>query len=112
MRPSFACRGARRPCLGRLCGSRRERSRGLVLLDGRIYRTCGLEGKITTPAAAGPVFLEGSATLFVLFRLANRAVEKVRIVSAGCDLDAGGLPFIVLDSVRPPESVALLSSTL
>ena len=74
------------------------------------YRTCGLEGKITTPAAAGPVLLEGSATLFVLFRLANRAVEKVRIVSAGCDLDAGGLPFIVLDSVRPPESVALLSS--
>ncbi|MCU1259297.1 MAG: lyase domain protein repeat-containing protein [Bryobacterales bacterium] len=74
------------------------------------YRGCGLEGRITTPVAAGPVLLEGSSTLVVLFRVANRAVEKVRMASAGCDLDAGGLPFIILDGVKPGESVALLST--
>jgi hypothetical protein len=74
------------------------------------YRGCGLEGKIAGPIAAGPVLLEGSSTLVVLFRVVNGAVEKVRTVSGGCELDAGGLPFIQLDGVNAAESVALLSS--
>lgn len=54
--------------------------------------------------------LEGSSTLIVLFRIANHAVEKTRTVSADCELDAGGLPFIQLQGVSASESVALLSS--
>jgi hypothetical protein len=73
-------------------------------------RGCGLEGRIAGPIAAGPVLLEGSSTLVVLFRIANRAVDKARTVSGDCELDAGGLPFIQLDGVKPAESVALLSS--
>jgi HEAT repeats len=73
-------------------------------------RGCGLEGRIGTPLAAGPVLLEGSSTLVVLFRIANHAVDKTRTVSGGCELDAGGLPFIELDGVKPSESIALLSS--
>ncbi len=73
-------------------------------------RGCGLEGKSVRSAAAGPVLLEGSPTLVVLFRVENRGVEKVRTVSGDCELDAGGLSFIELDNVRPAESVGLLIS--
>jgi HEAT repeat protein len=37
-------------------------------------------------------------------------VEKTFPVSGDCELDGGGLPFIQLTGVRPPESVALLTS--
>lgn len=73
-------------------------------------RGCGLEGRITTPIASGPVLLEGSSTLVVLLRIANHSVDKVRAVSGGCDLDAGNLPFIELEGVNPAESVALLQT--
>jgi hypothetical protein len=75
------------------------------------YRGCALEG--SRPAANidnGPVMLEGSSTLVVLFRISNHAVDKMRMVSGDCGLDAGGLPFIYLTGVRPAESIALLES--
>jgi HEAT repeats len=75
------------------------------------YRGCTLEGG--TPAGVlnnGPVMLEGSSTLVVLYRISNHTVDKMRMVSGDCALDGGGLPFIYLTGVRPAESVALLES--
>lgn len=46
----------------------------------------------------------------VLVRVDQGAVEKIRFVSAGCCLDAGGLPFTWLTGVEPDDSVAWLSS--
>jgi HEAT repeats len=76
------------------------------------YRGCALEGQnhMVGAVTTGPVMLEGSSTLVVLYRLANRAVDKTRSVSGDCELDGGGLPFILLTGVRPAESVALLES--
>lgn len=56
------------------------------------------------------VRLEGPDTLVVLFRFDNRALDRVRISSIGCQFDAGGLPFILLTGVQPAQSIELLSS--
>jgi hypothetical protein len=62
--------------------------------------------------ASGPVKLEGPDTLLVLFRVANRTVERIRMFSEGCELDAGGRPVRWIDGVGPADSVALLESFL
>jgi hypothetical protein len=54
--------------------------------------------------------LEGSENLLVLFRVENQAVEKVRVFSADCQINAGGRTVYWLTQVRPAASVALLSS--
>ncbi len=80
---------------------------------------CRLEGSKNTsmninsgegPGQAGLVWLEGPSHFFVLFRIAQKRVDKIRSYSEDCELDAGGLPFIWLMDVRPAESVALLSA--
>lgn len=73
---------------------------------------CRLEGgtiSTAAPPAAAAVKLEDSTHLLVLFRVEQRKVGKIRTFAEDCPLDAGGLPFIWLTDVRPPESVALLS---
>ncbi len=78
------------------------------------YRGCALEGdrKQMVGANSGPVMLGGSSTLAVLYRIEHHEVSKTRTVSGDCDLDAGGLPFLVLTGVRPADSVAFLESTM
>ncbi len=79
---------------------------------------CGLEPSTggartpTTPAAPpqGPVKLEGSDQLVVLFRVVDKQVERVRTFSEDCALDAGGRTVHWLQGVRPADSVALLGS--
>jgi hypothetical protein len=56
------------------------------------------------------VSLEGATTLSVLFRVAEGRVERVRMFSRECELDAGGLPVRWLEQVRPADSIALLAS--
>ena len=58
----------------------------------------------------GPVKLEGADTMIVLFRVVNRQVERVRVFSEDCQLDAGGREITWLTGVKPAESVALLES--
>jgi len=58
------------------------------------------------------VKLEGGDTLFVFFRIESRAVERIRMFSEGCSIDAGGLPVTWLQGVTSADSVALLSRTL
>jgi len=54
--------------------------------------------------------LEGDETILVLFRAEQGRLERIRSYSAGCALDAGGLPVVWLTDVRPAESVKLLRS--
>ncbi len=50
------------------------------------------------------------SAMTILFRIADNRIDKIRAYSSYCELDAGNLPFIWLDDVRPSESVALLES--
>ena len=81
---------------------------------------CGLEpsGDAVRSAAApvqgaqGPIKLEGSDQLVVLFRSVDKQVERVRTFSEDCALDAGGRTVHWLQNVRPADSVALLGSLI
>ena len=50
------------------------------------------------------------ASINVLVRIDQGAVDKVRFIGTGCRLDAGGLPFTWLTGVKAEESLAWLSS--
>ena len=86
--------------------------------DGAGCGTCRLEndhnnwtsGSKSGDMAAGSVKLEGSRRLVVLFRLEAKQVDRIRVASEDCTLDAGGLPFLWLTGVKPSESVALLTT--
>ncbi len=61
---------------------------------------------------AGAVKLEGADTMILLFRVVNRQVERVRVFSEDCQLDAGGREVRWLTGVKPVESIALLESLI
>ena len=87
---------------------------------GTCCGNCRIEPSDTTTAArqspapsstpTGPIKLEGSDRMVLLFRIADRQVERVRAFSEDCELDAGGRQVTWLQDVRPAESVALLES--
>jgi hypothetical protein len=60
----------------------------------------------------GAIKLEGPDAMVVLFRVVNRQVERIRVFSEDCALDAGGREVTWLTGVRPAESVALLESLI
>jgi hypothetical protein len=77
--------------------------------------TCRLENSehginVTRNDSTGPVMLEGSREIAILFRAENHQITKIRVASTECTLDAGGLPFLWLTNVKPAESVAFLST--
>jgi HEAT repeat protein len=47
--------------------------------------------------------------LYVLFRFEKGEILKVRMVGAGCHLNAGGVNFAWLENVKPEESIAYLA---
>jgi HEAT repeat protein len=57
----------------------------------------------TTDNAGAP-----APMVYVLFRLDQGEVKKVRMARAGCTLDAGGVPFEWLTEVQADESIAFL----
>jgi hypothetical protein len=73
---------------------------------------CRLEqvsGDRTNPAApVGPIKLEPSPLLMVLFRVQDRQLQRIRTFSADCELDGGGLPFYWFENVQASQSVAYL----
>ncbi len=77
---------------------------------------CSLEGRSVTvttgTSASGPVQLEGSDSIAVLFRVESNAVEKVHVYSLGCQLDAGGLPFVWVTGVPANASVQFLQKLI
>ncbi len=58
--------------------------------------------------AGGAVKLEGSDRIVVLYRIADRRVDRIRVFSEDCELDAGGRAVHWLENVQPADSVALL----
>jgi hypothetical protein len=90
---------------------------GMCQLEDR-DRTSGASASGTASTTTGqrapaqPIKLEGSQTFAVLFRIASRQIDKLRVFSADCELDAGGRTVHVLTGVRPAESVAFLESLL
>lgn len=92
-------------------------SGSVVSGDGSCCGACRLEpgsySTTLTPRAGadgGPLKLEGSDRMVVLFRVADRRVERIRAFSEDCRLDAGGRPVRWIDNVRPWDSIALLES--
>jgi HEAT repeat protein len=75
------------------CGCRLEGERGTVLNNSQ---------------SKTPVRLEGSDGIAVLFRVVSGSVEKIRVYSLSCSLDAGGLPFIWLTGVPGNASLMYL----
>jgi hypothetical protein len=67
--------------------------------------SCDWSGVVRT---TGPVRLEGGGGMTVLFRIAERRVDKVRVFSDRCEFDAGGRPVQWLNNVDPAESVRVL----
>ncbi|HEV2349275.1 MAG TPA: HEAT repeat domain-containing protein [Terriglobia bacterium] len=80
---------------------------------GAVRGGCALEGdhgfNMNSNDSSG-TDLEGPANLWILLRVSERKVGKIRTFSEDCELNAGGLPFIWLTDVKPAENVALLSS--
>jgi hypothetical protein len=79
----------------------------------RCCRGCALEGEragVTVASSApGPVSLESPGYIFILFRIEQHAVDRIRTFSADCELDGGGLPVHWLTDVPAGESITLLS---
>jgi len=61
-------------------------------------------------ATAGVVHLEPPDHAVILFRVENNALDRIRVLSPNCEIDAGGVPMHWLNDVQPAQSVALLVS--
>ena len=80
---------------------------------GSSCRGCALEGERRREVQGrgdDPVELEGSDRIRVLLRAENGRVGKIRTFSEDCPVDAGGMPLVWIEDVRPADSVALLSA--
>jgi hypothetical protein len=69
---------------------------------------CDWNGSGSRPPSTS-VKLAGPDTLFVFYRVEQRAVNRIRIFSEGCTIDAGGLPVTWITGVAVPQSVTLLT---
>jgi hypothetical protein len=58
----------------------------------------------------GNARLEGPADLAILYRAENARIGKIRVISEGCAIDAGGLSVTWLTGVPPADSIKLLES--
>lgn len=96
-------------------------SGSVIMVDGQnCCSTCRLEPSSSqssssaarTQSSVAPIQLEAPSQMAVLFRVADKQVERVRIFSSDCELDAGGRPVVWLENVRPADSIALLESLI
>jgi len=83
---------------------------GCPLERGTPEGVTGARGTPTASNAAPLVRLEPPDRAYVMFRVLDRQVERIRVFTEGCELDAGGRVVRWLESVRPAESVELLAS--
>jgi hypothetical protein len=77
-------------------------------------RTCHLEpgasNAINLTRTLDPIRLESGDVFFVLYRIEQGQVNRIRSFSDDCPLDAGGRTLHWLTGVRPADSVAVLSA--
>jgi HEAT repeat protein len=57
-----------------------------------------------------PVRLEGPESVMILYRVEDKAVQRIRMISPDCELDAGGRAVLWLDGVNGADSVRLLTT--
>jgi hypothetical protein len=101
----------------RFCCGETWISDGVVITNGRLA-TCGLEPgdrNVRTSQGQpvqnqGPIRLEGPETMVVLYRVEEKAVQKIRIFSPDCELDAGGRTIQWLEGVNGADSITLLGT--
>jgi hypothetical protein len=79
--------------------NRSDRESGCWSVDGTNGRT-----------RVGPLKLEGPDTVMVLYRIAGKDVQQIRVASPECPLDAGGLTLHWFTGVRPADSVDYLET--
>ena len=72
----------------------------------------GVASAVSTTRQDRGTLLEAGDSFFVLYRVENRQVERIRIFSEACPLDAGGRTLHWLTGVREEDSVAFLNSFL
>lgn len=77
--------------------------------------TCRLERSSSTSMSTrapqpGIVRLEGSGLMTVMLRVSERRIERVRVFSEECHLDAGGKPVVWIENVTPSDSIAFLET--
>ena len=58
---------------------------------------------------AATVHLEGPREFYILYRIHESRIERIRTFSPDCVIDAGNAPFLWLTEVNPAESVAFLA---
>ena len=66
------------------------------------------EGHPAFPVPSGPVHLEAGTTLTVFMRLLDKRIERMRVLSDDCPVDAGGRDVKWLTGVSGADSVAFL----
>ena len=76
---------------------------------------CSLESDADTNhtvrgPASGVEHLEAPQEMVVFLRAAEHSVTRIRVLTPGCEVDAGGLRVLWLSDVRPAESVTLLAT--
>jgi HEAT repeat protein len=78
------------------------------------YAGCSLEGRTaacaTPPASPAPVYLEGPKQVYVFYRIDRSQVDRVRVFSPDCSIDAGGLTLYWFSDVQPAASIAYLAA--
>ena len=82
-----------------------------VAVNGRDREAgCWASDGISGRTRVGPLKLEGPDTIFVLYRIAGRGVQQIRLASPECPLDTGGLTLYWLTGVRAADSVDWLAT--
>jgi len=69
---------------------------------------CSLEDGWQRSAESGTIHLEEPGAISVLYRVSNDGVEKVRVFSIDCQIDAGGKAVVWLTGVPADASIAWL----
>ena len=79
---------------------------------GNCCGRCRLDGGsgVSMSQADSRVSLEPPTEFLVLARVDGGAVMRLRTFTPDCDIDAGGMPIVWLDDVRPDDSIAWLAT--
>jgi HEAT repeat protein len=86
---------------GDCCGTcRLERGSGVTMTTG------------DTASRGTRIALEPPTEFLVLARYEGGTLTRIRTFTPDCDVDAGGLPLVWLDDVKPDDSVAWLTSII
>ena len=72
----------------------------------------GVASAVTAMREDRPTLLESGDSFFVLYRIENKQVVRIRMFSEACPLDAGGRTVHWLTGVRDDESVSYLATFL